>query len=104
MPAQLGIARGNLDRAISLEELSGLVELSRFHFATSFRLATGMTPHEWLTFPRMNRARDLLARTDLPIIAIALEVGYETPSAFSASFRKSVQMTPSAYRRATSAK
>lgn len=90
---------GNLDRAIGLDELAGLVDLSRFHFTTSFRLATGMTPHEWLTSLRMNRARDLLARTDLPIIAIALEVGYETPSAFSASFRKAAKMTPSAYRR-----
>jgi len=92
----------NLDRAISLDELAGLVELSRFHFATSFRLATGMTPHEWLTSLRMNRARDLLAHTELPIIAIALEVGFETPSAFSVSFRKSAKMTPSAYRRETS--
>ena len=89
---------GNLDRVIGLDELAGLVDLSRFHFTTSFRLATGMTPHEWLTSLRMNRARYLLAHTDLPIIAIALEVGYETPSAFSASFRKSAKMTPSAYR------
>lgn len=92
----------HLDHAISLDELAGLVELSRFHFATSFRLATGMTPHEWLTSLRMNRARELLAHTELPIIAIALEVGFETPSAFSASFRKSAKMTPSAYRRETS--
>lgn len=88
----------SLDRAIGLDELAGLVELSRFHFATSFKLATGMTPHEWLTSLRMNRARELLAQTDWPIIAIALEVGYETPSAFSASFRKATRMTPSAYR------
>ncbi|MGU3497167.1 helix-turn-helix domain-containing protein [Xanthobacteraceae bacterium A53D] len=90
---------GSLDRAIGLDELAGLVDLSRFHFATSFKLATGMTPHEWLTSLRMNRARELLARTDRPIIAIALEVGYETPSAFSAIFRKVAKITPSAYRR-----
>jgi AraC family transcriptional regulator len=89
----------SLDRAIGLDELAGLVDLSRFHFATSFKLATGMTPHEWLTSLRMNRARELLARTDMPIIAITLEVGYETPSAFSATFRKAAKMTPSAYRR-----
>ena len=39
----------HLDREISLDELAGLAGLSRFHFCTAFRLATGQTPHHWLT-------------------------------------------------------
>ncbi|MFZ3483554.1 helix-turn-helix domain-containing protein [Sphingomonas sp. 3-13AW] len=88
----------SLDRQIGLDELAGLVGLSRFHFCTSLKAATGMTPHEWLTSLRMQRARELLATTDWPIIAIALEVGYQTPSAFAASFRKACETTPTAYR------
>jgi len=92
-----------MDRRIGLDELAGLVQLSRFHFCTSFRLATGMTPHEWLTAMRMRRACELLAKTDWPVINIALEVGYATPSAFSASFRKVMRATPTAYRQTVKA-
>ena len=46
----------------------------------------------------MERAQQLLAGTDLTIIQVALAVGYETPSAFTASFRKAFGITPSAFR------
>ncbi|HEX8215796.1 MAG TPA: AraC family transcriptional regulator [Allosphingosinicella sp.] len=88
-----------LDQDIGLEELAALVGLSRFHFATAFRLATGQPPHAWLTALRIGRARQLLARPELPVTAIALDVGYQTPSSFAAAFRKLAGMTPSEYRR-----
>lgn len=42
--------------------------------------------------------KTLLARSDLPVTSIALAVGYETPSAFTASFRKRSGMTPREFR------
>lgn len=92
--------REHLEQAISLEELAGLVGLSRFHFCTAFRLATGQTPHGWLTALRMGRARELLAEPRLSITEVALSVGYQTPSSFAATFRRSERVTPSAFRRA----
>lgn len=94
-----GFMRGHLERAIGLEELAALVGLSRFHFCTAFRLATGRTPHLWLTEQRMERAKRLLGDPELHISDIALAVGYATPSAFAASFRKIVGVTPREYRR-----
>jgi AraC family transcriptional regulator len=91
--------RDRLDQDIGLNELAALVNLSRFHFCTAFRLATGHTPHEWLTRLRMERARELLSEAEVRITEIALEVGYKTPSAFTASFRKVVGVTPSEFRR-----
>jgi AraC family transcriptional regulator len=88
-----------LDQEISLDELAGLVGLSRFHLCTAFRFATGQTPHEWLTALRMSRAQELLVQPELPVTAIALAVGYQTPSAFTAAFRKATGTTPSAFRR-----
>lgn len=91
--------RDNLARPIGLDDLAGLVDLSRFHFCTAFRRATGRTPHQWLTLQRIDRARELLANAALSVTDIALSVGYETPSAFAASFRKVTGVSPSHYRR-----
>lgn len=89
-----------LDQEVCLQELARLINLSRFHFCTSFRLATGQTPREWLIARRIERACTLLAQPSLSITKIGLAVGYATPSAFAASFHKRMGMTPSEFRRA----
>ena len=94
-----GYMRDFMDRDIGLDEMAGLTGLSRFHFATAFRQATGVSPHHYLTALRMTQACKLLAQQDLPIIQVALAVGYQTPAAFTASFRKANKMTPSEFRR-----
>jgi AraC family transcriptional regulator len=95
-----GYMTDRLDQEIGLDELAAIAGLSRFHFCTAFRLATGQTPHQWLTALRISRARRLLAEPVLPITEIALAVGYQTPSSFAASFRKIAGITPSEFRRA----
>jgi AraC family transcriptional regulator len=52
-----------------------------------------------LVAQRIERARDLLAQTVLPVAEVGLAVGYVTPSSFAASFRKLVGATPSEFRR-----
>lgn len=93
-----GHMREHLDEPIGLDELAALAGLSRFHFCTAFRQATGTTPHAWLVNLRIERARQLLGHPELPVTEVALAVGYETPSSFAAAFRKITGMTPSAYR------
>jgi len=61
--------------------------------------ATGRTPHEWLTKLRLERAQELMRNPKMPLTEIALAVGYQTPSAFSAAFRRDTGMTPSSFRR-----
>jgi len=90
----------HVDQAISLDELAALAGLSRFHFCTAFRLAAGQTPHSWLTAIRMQQACRLLADQKLSIIHVALAVGYQTPSAFAATFRRATGVTPSEFRKA----
>jgi AraC family transcriptional regulator len=91
--------RDHLDQEIGLQELATLVGLSRFHFCTAFRMATGHTPHEWLTVQRIERAKAFLRDPRLPITDIALTVGYQTSSAFAATFRKIAGVTPTEFRR-----
>src|SRR5262245_6722277 len=91
--------REHVGRELSLSELALAANLSRFHFCTAFRLATGQTPFEWLAAERMTRARALLAQSGLRIHAVGTAVGYQTPSAFAASFRRAVGVSPSEFRR-----
>jgi AraC family transcriptional regulator len=88
-----------IDQDISLNELAQLTLLSRSHFCTAFRHATGRTPHEWLTGLRLQRARELLCNPKSRITEVALAVGYQTASAFTAAFRRHTGTTPSDYRR-----
>jgi len=91
-----------LERAsesLTLDELASVIHLSRFHFCTAFRLATGKTPHEWLVIQRIDMARKLLEDRVLNITEVGLAVGYGTPSAFTAAFRKIVGCTPTDFRR-----
>jgi AraC family transcriptional regulator len=91
--------RENFAQDIRVQELADLVNLSRFHFCTAFRMATGCTPHEWLTRQRIAYAKKLLKDGTLRITDIALVVGYQTPSSFSENFHKVVGLTPSEFRR-----
>ncbi|WP_309086585.1 AraC family transcriptional regulator, partial [Chelativorans sp.] len=71
--------RDNLAEEIGLNELAAIVGLSRYHFCTAFRLATGQTPHEWLTRERIERARAMLAvSATASVTEVALAVGYGT--------------------------
>lgn len=51
-----GYMQEHLEESIGLDELAALIGPSRFHLVTAFRLATGQTPHAWLTALRIARA------------------------------------------------
>lgn len=87
-----------LDEEVRLDDLAKLAGLSRFYFCAAFRRSTGLTPHQWLLTQRMARARALMADPSIPLIQVALAVGYQTPSAFAAAFRRSEGMSPTEYR------
>jgi AraC family transcriptional regulator len=89
----------NLGRDIGLQELADIVGLSRFHFCHAFRMATGYTPHAWLTQLRIDKARQLICDRRLRIIDVALAVGFQTPSAFAARFRRITGVTPTGFRK-----
>lgn len=89
----------NLDQKISIVQLASLVYLSQFHFARAFKEAVGITPHRYLTQRRIERAKILLAVTQLSVQEIAIKVGYINISHFTKQFRRYVGATPAAYRR-----
>lgn len=90
--------RENLGVDISLQDLANIVGMSRYHFCTAFRKATGATPHGYLTRVRMELACSLLHDSPLRVGDVALAVSYGTMSAFSTAFRRYMGITPQKYR------
>jgi AraC family transcriptional regulator len=91
---------GRLSEDISLEELAAEARLSPFHFARMFKQSVGVPPRVYLTRIRMERACELLEKTELSVTEIALEVGYSSNQAFARVFLKERKVTPTAFRRA----
>lgn len=79
-----------------LAKVSGV---SAAHFARSFRQAFGVPPHRYLLTRRIERATALLQGTDLPIIEIAYQTGWESLGTFGRTFRDITGESPSAVRR-----
>ncbi len=79
-----------------MESLSGLSTRS---FKRRFKLATGLSPMEYVHTLRLEETKQLLETTDLPIEAVANEVGYEDASFFSRLFKRKVALTPAQYRK-----
>lgn len=86
---------------LDLNELSQAANLSRYHFLRAFRAAFHMTPHEYLTRKRIERAKELLADSDLMVTEICFEVGFESLGSFSTLFHRIVGWSPSVYRART---
>jgi AraC-like DNA-binding protein len=81
-----------------IEDLAAHVGLSRATLARRFTSLTGQPPMTYLTWWRMTMAAHLLRETELPLPAIAREVGYGSPFAFSHAFKRQFQLAPSRYR------
>jgi AraC-like DNA-binding protein len=89
----------HLTEDIRLSELAGLAGLSQHHFCRAFKQATGLPPHRYLLRLRVDRAKDLLDNTRLPISDIAAAVGYDDQGQLARLFRNEVGISPSHYRR-----
>jgi AraC family transcriptional regulator, arabinose operon regulatory protein len=88
----------NADRAVSISELASAVHLSESRFAHLFRTETGVAPHRFAEAQRIDRAKQLLELTSMPIKAIAEEVGYRSPFHFATRFKRLTNETPSEFR------
>lgn len=80
----------------SLAQLGGVNENRLFYV---FQKYAGMGPGDYLKTYRLNRARELLVTSDLPVHLIAEQVGYSDPLYFSRIFKRHFDLSPSKFRR-----
>lgn len=88
----------HLDEELSLAELAAVADLSQYHFARAFRKSTGQTPQQYLMKQRIERAKELLAREDLPLVEVGLRTGFKNQSHFTTLFRRFTKLTPKTWR------
>ncbi|NLF55870.1 MAG: helix-turn-helix domain-containing protein [Thauera phenolivorans] len=95
----LDYLRANLTAQHSVDDLAARTAMSRRTFTRHFSKATSMTLVEWLVNERLQRARELLETTSLPVEKIAELVGFQTPVSLRQHFRKRFQVSPRDWRR-----
>jgi transcriptional regulator of acetoin/glycerol metabolism/AraC-like DNA-binding protein len=81
-----------------LATLASIAELSKNHFAREFRRSVGITPHNYLTQKRVERAQHLLAHTNLSLAEISYDVGFSNQSHLTRHFHHLLGVTPGQFR------
>jgi AraC-like DNA-binding protein len=100
----LAQVRAHIDRhyarRLTVGALADLAGLSPFHFIRAFRSATGLTPHQYVRERRLDRARELLVTTPLPVTEICVRTGFHSTGSFSSLFRRATGESPTRFRKA----
>ena len=89
----------HLDKGTSIEVLSRIAGISRFHFARLFRRTLGEPPARMLRILRVTKARNLLENGDCSIAQIALDCGFCDQAHLTRQFKALTGTTPSAFRK-----
>lgn len=102
-PAQraLWYIEGHLDRALTLDEISAVAGISRFHLVRAFGAATGCSVMRYVRARRLTEAARALAAGAPDILSLALDADYGSHEAFTRAFRDRFGVTPEAVRAAT---
>lgn len=83
---------------LAVGDVAAVAGLSPHWFSEVFARRTGMSPWQWLTAVRIERAKRLLAEGRLPVTRIALDVGFSDSSYFARAFRRATGRSPRDWR------
>ena len=92
------IIREKINSPFSPEEIAVSLNMSYTWFRRIFRQYTGMAPAQYISQLRIQKAKEMLSVTTMPVKEIALELGYESIDYFSTQFKKQTGQTPTQFR------
>ena len=93
------LLRENLAGRVRLADLARECELSVSHFARAFKVSFGVSCHRWLLRQRVERARELLVRSEASLVEIAARCGFGDQASFTRTFTRFVGVAPGRWRR-----
>jgi AraC family transcriptional regulator len=93
------LIEANLDGDLSLETMAAEVGLSQLYLIRTFKAGFGAPPHRYILLRRIERAKELLRATDMPVAEVALAVGFSSQSHLSNWFQRMIGISPAAYRK-----
>jgi AraC-like DNA-binding protein len=88
----------HLAEPISREDVAEAIGLSPSHFSRQFKNQVSRTFTDVLNQMRINKATELLVRTDRPLVLVAMDCGFSDQSYFTKVFRRYARTTPGEYR------
>lgn len=89
----------NITEDITIDSIAKQANVSSFHFQRTFAILTEITVGDYIRRRRLTLAGEELLTTDAKIIDIAYKYGYDTPEAFSKTFRRQHKVSPSEVRK-----
>lgn len=89
----------HLPEPLRLKDVADYVHMNPSYFSVLFKEKTGITFSDYVTRRRMQRAKELLVKTDLPIRDIAQRVGYIHVKYFNKMFKEHARLSPGEYRK-----
>ena len=87
----------HFDEKIDLDNIADEAFFSKFHFIRLFNSVYNKTPYQYLSFIRMEKAKQLLIQ-DMSISQVCYSVGFDSVSSFSGLFKRIVGQTPASYQ------
>jgi len=91
--------RSDPSEHLPIPAIAKACKLSSSHFTRAFKVSTGVPPHRWLVEMRVESARELLAKSRVPLAEIAYTCGFADQSHMSRVFGRVVGMSPGTWRR-----
>ena len=85
--------------SITLDEIISHAKLTKTHFFALFHEAYNMTPWEYINIKRIDHALQMLRSSDLTVLNIAMQCGYNNTANFNRIFKKVTGITPREYRK-----
>lgn len=89
----------NISNDLNIELLSEVVHMNRYYFSTFFKKYVGETPIQYITRKRVALAIHLLKTTNLNILDVATESGFNNAANFNRVFKQMVGRTPTEFRK-----
>jgi AraC family transcriptional regulator len=89
----------HLPEELSLSEIAEIACLSPFHFNRCFKRSMAMGLHAYVVRRRIERAKQLVANSNLPLAEIAYAVGFDSQASFTARFTRDVGRSSGRFRR-----